>query len=127
MVYIVTAAFILLDFVTGLIKAFSKKEYNSSVMREGLFHKVGSIIAVGFGVLVDYAQGFLDLGVTVPVAASICVYIVLMEVGSIIENLCLINPRIMPTKLRSFFSKLKEIETEEKEGETDDNSQSKEG
>ena len=82
MVYIIVGAFILLDLITGLIKAFKTKEYTSSIMREGLFHKVGSILVVSFGVLVDYAQAYLDLGVNVPIATSICVYIVLMEIGS---------------------------------------------
>lgn len=126
MIFILTGCFILLDFATGLIKAFKKKEYNSSIMREGLFHKTGSIIVIVFGALVDYAQGFLDLGVNVPVAMSLCVYIVLMEVGSIIENLCMINPRIIPNKLQSYFHKLNNEEVK-KEDEKDDNSQGKEG
>ena len=107
MIYIIVGVFIALDFVTGLIKAFKEKNYNSSVMREGLYHKSGSILCVLFGVLVDYAQMFLDLGSTIPVATGICGYIVLMEIGSIIENLCAINPEIMPTKLKSYFAKLK--------------------
>lgn len=106
MAYIVTACFILLDMITGVIKAFKEKNYTSSIMREGLFHKCGSIVCVVFGVLVDYAQNFLDLGFTVPIAIPICVYICLMEVGSIIENVCIINPGIMPEKLREYFQKL---------------------
>lgn len=103
---IVTACFILLDFITGIIKAFASKSYNSSVMREGLFHKIGSILVILFGALVDYAQGFMDLGISVPVAGSVCVYICMMEIGSIIENLCIINPNFMPEKLKQYFSKL---------------------
>lgn len=106
MVYLVTGAFILLDMITGLIKAFKQKNYTSSIMREGLFHKAGSILIVCFGVLVDYAQGFVDLGVSVPIAAAICVYIILMEIGSIIENLCTINPNILPEKIKAYFEKL---------------------
>lgn len=106
MVYIITGAFILLDLVTGLIKAFKKKEYNSTTMREGLFHKAGSILIIVFGVLVDYAQNFLELGVSIPVALAICAYIVLMEIGSIIENICMINPQIMPDKIKAYFHKL---------------------
>lgn len=126
MIFIITGCFILLDFITGLIKAFKKKEYNSSIMREGLFHKAGSVIVIVFGALVDYAQGFLDLGVNVPVAMSLCVYIVLMEVGSIIENVCMINPRIIPNKLQSYFHKLNTEEVK-KEVDKDDNSQGKKG
>ena len=106
MAYIVTACFILLDMITGLIKAFKEKNYTSSIMREGLFHKAGSILIVAFGALVDYAQTFLDLGVTVPVAISLCVYICLMEIGSVIENVCTINPDLMPDKLKAYFQKL---------------------
>lgn len=110
MVYIITGAFILLDLITGLIKAFKEKNYTSSVMREGLFHKCGSIICVVFGALVDYAQGYVDIGINIPVAMSICAYICLMEIGSIIENVTTINPSIMPNKLKAYFKKLSEGE-----------------
>lgn len=106
MVYLITGAFILLDFITGLIKAFKEKNYSSSIMREGLFHKSGSILVIVFGWLVDYAQTFIDLGVTIPVAMSLCCYVVLMEIGSIIENVCIINPEIMPDKIKGYFAKL---------------------
>ena len=106
MVYVVTACFIGLDMFTGLIKAIKEKEYTSSIMREGLFHKCGSILTVVFGVLVDYAQSFIDLGVSIPIATSICAYIILMEIGSIIENIGKINPDILPKQLKGYFSKL---------------------
>ena len=106
MVYLITGGFIALDMITGIIKAFKEKDFTSSVMREGLFHKCGSILCILFGWLVDYAQGFIDIGVSLPVATAICSYICLMEVGSIIENVCLINPNILPDKLKAYFSKL---------------------
>lgn len=106
MVYIITAGFILLDMVTGIIKAFKTKSYTSTIMRQGLFHKSGSVVCVVFAVLVEYAQTFLDLGVTVPIAIPVCAYICMMEIGSIIENVCEINPEIMPEKLKNYFQKL---------------------
>lgn len=106
MVYVVVGCFIVLDFVTGLVKAFKQKNFTSTVMREGLFHKCGSIIWVVFGSLVDYAQTILDLGISVPLAGAICTYIVLMECGSIMENLGAINPKLVPQKVRQHFTKL---------------------
>ena len=106
MAYAIVGIFILFDFITGLIKAFKNKEYTSTVMREGLYHKAGSVLVIGFGALVDYGQTFLDLGITIPVGLTLCAYIVLMEIGSIIENVCLINPKILPEKLKSYFKKL---------------------
>ena len=106
MVYVLTGAFILLDLVTGLIKAFKEKNYSSTIMRQGLYHKSGSILCILFGVLVDYSQAYLDLGINIPITLSVCAYICLMEIGSIIENVCAINPEIMPEKLREYFQKL---------------------
>lgn len=108
MAFLLTGGFILLDMVTGIINAFKNKRYTSTVMREGLFHKCGSVLCVVLGVLVDYAQTWLDLGVTIPLTTTICTYIVLMEVGSIVENICSINPDIMPDKLKQYFVKLSE-------------------
>lgn len=115
MVYAVVGGFILMDMVTGIIKALKEKSFTSSVMREGLFHKTGSILCIVLGVLVDYAQTLIDLGVNVPVAVAICGYVILMEIGSIIENVCVINPEIAPDKLKSYFSKLSGKEGESNE------------
>jgi phage-related holin len=108
MVYLLTGGFMLLDMGTGLVKAFKQKDYTSSIMREGLFHKCGSILCIVFGMLVDYAQLYIDLGASIPVALSICGYICLMEIGSIIENICQINPEILPDKIKCYFKKLGE-------------------
>lgn len=106
MKYLLTGGFMVLDLGTGLVKAIKEKNYNSSVMREGLLHKCGSILCVTLGVLVDYANNYLNLGITVPIANAICTYITLMEIGSIIENIGRINPQILPDKLREHFVKL---------------------
>lgn len=111
MAYVITFAFIFLDFITGIIKAFAKNEFSSTKMREGLFHKVGLLIAIVLGVLVDIGEGYLDLGIYLPVAEAICVYVCFMEIASIIENICKINPDIVPDKLFAVFgdSELKKI------------------
>lgn len=116
MVYLVTLSFVLLDLITGLVKAFKEKTYSSSVMREGLFHKSASIIVVVMARMADFAQTLIDIGVTVPLTNIICGYIMLMEIGSIIENVGKINPKFIPAKLRSYFVKLSD-----NGGGTDDN------
>lgn len=108
--YIVTSLFIMMDLITGLLKSLKKREFNSSVMRQGLWHKSGCVLAVCFGVLVDYAQSIIDLGLTMPVALTVCVYICLMEMGSIFENICVINPQLATEKSKQYFEKLKERE-----------------
>lgn len=106
-IYVITFLFIALDFITGLIKAGATGTFTSTKMRTGLFHKVGLILCMILGILVDYAQTFIDLGISVPVAAAICAYIILMEIASIIENVCQINPELLPDKLAGIFGGLK--------------------
>ena len=111
-IYAIAFAFIVLDFLTGLIKAFATNSFTSTKMREGLFHKVGLILCMILGFLVDHAQSYIDLGISVPVAAAVCVYICLMEITSIIENICKINPEILPDKLAALFGGLKRDDKE---------------
>lgn len=106
MVYFITFLFVLLDIISGLIKSIKENDYKSYKMRQGLYHKCGIALCVIFGTLVDFSQKFIDIGVTIPVATSICTYIILMEVGSIIENICSINPDILPIKIQSYFKML---------------------
>lgn len=103
MEFIITFAFIVLDFLSGIIKAFATHGFASTKMREGLFHKIGLLLCLILGYMIDFAQVYLDLGFTVPVAAAICVYITMMEISSIIENACKINPELMPDKLLKIF------------------------
>ncbi|MCD7886730.1 MAG: phage holin family protein [Clostridiales bacterium] len=103
MAYLITCAFIALDFVTGLVQAVATGAFSSSIMRQGLFHKLALLMCIALGILVDYAQGFVDMGVTVPVAGAVCAYIAIMETGSSLENICKINPDLMPSKLSGIF------------------------
>lgn len=108
MIYLVTLGFIVMDMLTGIVKAIKERNFCSSIMREGLFHKFGSIMCVAFATLVDYAQLFIDVVIVnnQPVTTLACSYIVVMEIGSIIENVCAINPEIAPDWLKSVFKKL---------------------
>ena len=106
MVFLVVGCFILLDFGTGLLKALKQKNYNSTVMREGLYHKGAEVIWLVFGTLVDVAQSYMDLGISVKLSVAVCTYIALMECGSIMENLGAINPKLVPKPIRQYFTKL---------------------
>ena len=98
--------FVILDLVTGTLAALGAREWNSSIMRQGLLHKTGSLLCVAFSVLVERASEFVDFGVDIPIFTGICTYICLMECGSIIENLGKINPKIVPDKIKQYFVKL---------------------
>lgn len=103
MIYAFTGAFVALDFITGMIKAFGTKSFTSTKMRHGLYHKVGLVLCILLGVLIDYAQAYFDFGISLPVATTICAYIVLMEISSIAENILEINPELQGGKIAALF------------------------
>lgn len=70
-----------LDILTGYIQALINKNVDSKIMREGLLHKCLLIVAIIIGYVVEYAFGISA------VAQVITVYICLMEIMSILENL----------------------------------------
>lgn len=101
--YTAAAAFIAFDFVTGLYKAGANKCLSGRIMRQGLWHKAGLVLMMCAGFLVDYAQRFADIGVNVPVGGGVCIYIIMMELVSALENICEGNPEIMPDKICTLF------------------------
>lgn len=106
-ILIVVLIFIVLDVVTGIIKAVMKKELNSTVMRNGLFHKSAFLLAIALAYACEYGMLFLDLGFTMPIVAAVCIYICLTETVSILENLGEINPELANNKFMELFASTK--------------------
>lgn len=71
-----------IDIITGITNAWIKKELDSSVLRKGLGKKLGEISAILIGEI--FVAGF---GLTSLVADGISIYIIVMELISICENL----------------------------------------
>lgn len=90
--WIIVCAAILLDIITGLIKAFYTKTFQSSVMRQGLFHKLGELLAMGVLYGAQIALPLIGVEAHLPLFAAGVGYCVLMELGSILENLRAFTP-----------------------------------
>lgn len=71
-----------IDIITGITNAWIKKELNSSILRKGLGKKLGEISAILIGEI--FVVGF---GLTALVADGISLYIIVMELISVCENL----------------------------------------
>ena len=113
-IIIVVLVFIVVDVLVGLAKSLATGGYKSSLMRTGLYHKLGEILAVGFGVLCEELFPLAGITVGVPLVTSVCVYIILMETGSIVENLSKISPALASLLSRVFSGyKNEDVETEE--------------
>ena len=92
---------IVLDYLTGVIKAYVKKERSSEVGLKGILKKVGVLIVVMLGVLVDRVTGE-----TGAVRTLVIYYFVANEGLSIIENLGAAGVPI-PAKLKKALKALK--------------------
>lgn len=106
MYLIIVLGFIVFDVVTGLIKAGYNGNYNSAIMREGGFHKSMEVMAMAVAYFIEYAIVYINIGVDVPAVPAVTVYICIMELISIIENICAVNPQ-MCALFKPYLDKLK--------------------
>ena len=92
---------IALDYVSGIIKAYIKKELSSSIGVKGILKKVGVLIVVMLATLIDRVTGE-----TGAVRTLVIYYFVANEGLSILENLGAAGVPI-PAKLKKALKALK--------------------
>ena len=91
---------VVLDVIFGLINALIKHDFSSEKMREGIAHKCAELGFILVGIVIDATIiGGFDLGFTAPVLVSICIYLALMEIGSLLETFALLNPQLADSPL----------------------------
>lgn len=117
---------IALDYVTGSWAAMQKGEWSSAVARQGLWHKLGEIVALCVAALCDIAVKVITSGVipekigefdlpAVGFTLLVTVWYIFTELGSIIENIAEIGAPV-PKFLIDMIAKLKnKIDEENKE------------
>lgn len=100
---VLVAVAVILDVVTGLIKAKATGEgLSSEKARKGFWRKMTLFVALGFGVFLDFAAELvisstgITLSVGMPFALIVSAYIIINESISIFENLYLANPDAFP-------------------------------
>lgn len=103
---IAVAVFILLDIVTGVVGAIVRKDFQSSKMREGLGHKAMLVLVVLLAVLVQgFTSHVAELGFNIPLIVPVCVYIVIMEVASVLETVSVTYPELAGSALFRLFNR----------------------
>lgn len=99
-------ALIVLDYVSGIAAAASRGELQSSKMREGLWHKLGEVGAILLAYIVAQEGHYIGLPYQVDLLIpAVIIWISVMEVTSILENLALLNPDIGKKSFTSIFER----------------------
>lgn len=109
----IVCVFIVLDIVTGLIQAIANKCVDSSKLRQGAFHKFAYIFLMVLAYIIDFTMGYYDMGFAFPLLDPVCVYLVLTEVVSILENITKLNPALKGTGILNIFKNSKNLPAEE--------------
>lgn len=92
-----------LDLISGLLCAVKNKQVSSSKLRDGLFKKVGFILCYILAYLFDAYSSVIGFQLNVSILPIVILYVCTTESVSIIENICGINPDLLPDKLLEMF------------------------
>ena len=110
--FVLALIFILLDIVSGILAAAVHGKISSSAMRSGLYHKTAEILLMSVGVVGQIAVSYTGLNGVIPDAIfqSVIVYVVAMELVSILENINKANPKLKLNALKAMFGRQQEEE-----------------
>ena len=97
-VFLIPLACMAIDVLSGVIKAWVHKDFQSAVMRAGLGKKAGEAGILLLGELFAYGMSLPDL-----VMNMVSLYIIFMEIMSIFENLDLLGVPI-PRFVKDFIN-----------------------
>lgn len=113
-VLIITAIMIVLDIVVGFAGAIKQKDVQSEKLRNGLWHKAGFVGLIALAYVIEYTAQYAELGFEVPTVLAVCAYVIVTEIVSVFENLCVLNPNLVDSPLGAIFRKTpKVVEAEE--------------
>lgn len=101
--YVILLILICVDYVTGIIAAAIHENFSSTKMRQGLLHKLTYMLAIVLAYVIEALAAHYELGFVNGIVALVVVWIVITEVGSVIENLVKINPKLANNRFLAIF------------------------
>lgn len=101
-------ALVVIDFLVGLLGALIRCDFSSSVMRVGIGHKAMCALIVLLAAVLQMLAVHVTTLPIFPAVSIVCVYLIIMEVGSVWETIVKTYPELAGTKLEEFFDDFKE-------------------
>lgn len=115
---IILVVVVVIDYITGMANAFITKTLSSRIGVRGIFKKLGFFVAVGVACVVDWmiSSALISTGIALPpnfaFAILVCVWLIINDCISILENLNKIGVPL-PGFLLALLKRLKDT-TEKK-------------
>lgn len=81
-----------IDIITGFCAACATASFVSRIMREGLWHKISEVLAMVLMYGCQILLPRIGIDLQIPYVQAVGAYLIVMEIGSCMENLCKINP-----------------------------------
>jgi len=117
---------ILIDIITGFLKAKINHNVNSVDATKGFWKKMSLLVGLSFGIFLDILESYivaiganelsLDIPFTIPIGLLVGVYIILNECISICENLYECDVKL-PAFLMKMLKKTQKRVEDEKNGD----------
>lgn len=118
---IAVMAFITLDYVSGVVSAIAEKKLSSKRMKTGLLKKFSYILLLCLCYMIDLTTVQMHLGFTTKIFSIVSTAICLIEITSILENICIINPDIKASNILDIFNNKKYVEEKEDNNNAESN------
>jgi hypothetical protein len=118
----ITAILIAMDYISGIAAAASRGDLQSSKMREGLWHKLGEVGTILLAYLVAEEGHYIGLPYQIDLLIpAVIIWLSVMEITSILENLTLLNPDLASSGFLRIFRRTDDTD------DTDDSEDNKHG
>lgn len=108
---------VIIDYIVGTIGHTMREGFSSAKMREGLVHKFAYVVVLGVCLIIQALLNYYDLPYYYGDAcfSLAFVWICVAEVGSILENVVLLNPDLADNSFLHIFDKRDMSEQKTKE------------
>lgn len=121
---VIFLAAMLLDYITGSWAAKARSEWSSKIAREGLWHKLGEIVALCVAALCDIAIGVILSTAAAPLLSGkyqhkgyvtliVSIWYIFTELGSILENVAKLGAPVPKWMLEGVGKLRKKIDKQE--------------
>ena len=94
------------DWLTGIIAAIHTKTVASHMMKKGLLHKSVYLLILVLAAVADMLGISGSIGLPLDLSIVCATAIIAIECSSILENACIVEPKLADSPIGAIFSKV---------------------